>query len=256
MTNRHLLYIFRLLVIPIFLAPFFSAHANAEPLKIGTDSWPPFREIKNNQVAGIDDDLWQELSQRMGFEIEYIRCPWKRCLDLMRAGEIDAMSGLAWRKERAEYIRYVEPSYYGCSTRFYIRSVDEKRLTSKDQLNELNIGMVRGSAYYPEFDQNDTLQKTELAQESVLLPLLASGRIDSYIGTDCQADFELANSRWNQQLVKAPFNPDNNTPLYIGFSRKSSWSKQHDEFSQTIKQVLQDNFQGKVLKKYYQGITQ
>ena len=29
----------------------------ADTLKIGTDSWPPFREIKNNQVTGIDEDL-------------------------------------------------------------------------------------------------------------------------------------------------------------------------------------------------------
>lgn len=234
----------------------FSSLAVSAPLRIGTDSWPPFREIKNNQVAGIDDDLWQKLSQRLGFEIQYIRCPWKRCLDLMRAGEIDAMSGLAWRKERAEYIRYIEPSYYRCSTRFYIRAGDEARFTSKEQLNSLTIGMVRGSAYYPEFDQDDSLQKTQLPQESVLLPLLASGRIDSYIGTDCQADYELANSPWSQQLVKAPFNPENNTPLYTGLSKKSPWREQHEHFTQAIREILSNGFQDEIQKKYYQGISQ
>lgn len=232
---------------------FVSLTSYADTLKIGTDSWPPFREIQNSQVAGIDDDLWHDLSQQIGFKVQYIQCPWKRCLDLMRSGELDAMSGLAWRKERAEFIRYVAPSYYGCSTRFYVRAGEEGRLQRKEQLKELNIGMVRGSAYYPEFDNDSSLQKMQMAQESVLLPLLASGRIDSYIGTDCQADFELANSRWSKQLVKAPFKPGNTTPLYIGFSKKSRWSKQAQSFSEAIRQTLANDFDSKVQQKYYQS---
>lgn len=248
MSIRNLI---RLIVLTTITA--LSAYTLADTLKIGTDSWPPFRDIKNNQVAGIDDDLWQELSQQLGFKVQYIQCPWKRCLDLMRSGELDAMSGLAWRKERAEYIRYVDPSYYGCSTRFYVRAGEEERLQRKEQLKELNIGMVRGSAYYPEFDNDSSLQKMQMAQESVLLPLLASGRIDSYIGTDCQADFELANSRWSKQLVKAPFKPGNTTPLYIGFSKKSRWSKQAQSFSEAIRQTLANDFDSKVQQKYYQS---
>lgn len=232
-----------------------SFQSKAETLRIGTDSWPPFREIQQNQITGIDNDLWLALSKKMGFEIQYIQCPWKRCLDLMQSGELDAMSGLAWRKERAVYIHYVEPSYYQCSTRFYVRTGNEHRLTSEKQLRELNIGMVRGSAYYPGFDKDNSLQKTQLAQESVLLPLLATGRIDSYIGTDCQADFELANSRWSAQLVKAPFDPKNHTPLFIGFSKSSQWSKKTPEFSRAVQAVLNEGFLSQIQERYYRNLS-
>lgn len=234
----------------------FSISASGDSIRVGTDNWPPFREIGHEQVSGIDADLWQLIGQRVGIEIEYIRCPWKRCLDLMRIGEIDAMSGLAWRKERAIYTHYIEPSYYRCSTRFYVRTGDENRLVHKEQLKKLNIGMVRGSAYYPDFDQDSSLTKTALAQESALLPLLASARIDSYIGTDCQADYELANSHWSQQLTKAPFDPKNSTPLYIGLSRKSPWSEKHNLFSEAIREILQEGFKSKVEQKYYRNIIQ
>lgn len=178
--------------------------ATAQPKKIliGTDAWPPFRFVTQNNISGIDDDLWQKLSQAMNFKIEYIRCPWKRCLDMMRSGQIDAMSGLAWREARAVYIEYTNPAYYRCSPRFYLRRGEEHILKNQQDLSKLNIGMVRGSAYYPAFDNNDALQKTQMTQEHVLLQLLAAQRIDTYVGTDCQADYELAHSQWKQSFKK------------------------------------------------------
>ncbi|OOV88113.1 substrate-binding periplasmic protein [Oceanospirillum linum] len=248
MTIRHLLHT---LLLALLISS--ATKAAAQTLRIGTDNWPPFRHIKEHQVTGIDNDLWQQLSKKLSIKIQYVHCPWKRCLDLMKTGDIDAMSGLAWQQERGEYIHYIKPAYFGCSTRFYVRRGEEKRLQNREQLNHLNIGMVRGSAYYTEFDQNNTLQKTQLTQESVLLPLLASGRIDSYIGTDCQADFELARSSWYQQLVKAPFNPESNTPLYIGLSKKSDWNKNSQSFSEAIQQVLANGFRDAMQQKYYQS---
>ncbi len=248
MTIRHLL---NSLLLALLAS--ISTQATAETLRIGADNWQPFRFIKENRITGIDNDLWQQLSKKLDIKIQYIHCPWKRCLDLMKTGDIDAMSGLAWQQDREKYIRYIKPAYFTCSTRFYVRRGEEQRLQNQAQLNQLNIGMVRGSAYYPEFDQNNGLQKTQLTQESVLLPLLASGRIDSYIGTDCQADFELARSDWHQKLVKAPYNPERNTPLYIGFSKKSDWKKSSQRFSEAIREVLASDFRGAVQQKYYQN---
>ena len=225
----------------------------AQPKKIlvGTDAWPPFRFVSENAISGIDDDLWQKLAQSMGFEIEYIRCPWKRCLDMMRTGQIDAMSGLAWREKRAIYIQYTQPAYFRCSTRYYLRKGEENTLKTQQDLNKLNIGMVRGSAYYPSFDNNTALHKTQMAQESVLLQLLAAQRIDTYIGTDCQADYELAHSQWSNSFTKAPYNPKNHTPLYIGLSKSSKWSTELEQINQNIEKILQQGFQNEIKQKYY-----
>ena len=224
-------------------------------LRIGTDRWPPFREIRNGIVTGIDDDLWQALSSRLGFDVEYVQCPWKRCLSLMQTGEIDAMSGLAWEHERSRFVRYIKPAYFQCSARFYVRTGEQFRLQEERQLKELSIGMVRGSVYYPRFDLNERLNKIPLTQEAALLPLLAEGRIDTYIGTDCQADFELANSQWYDQLMKAPFNPEHYTPLHLGLSRNSPWHKQADTFSRAVQEILDAGFRQQTLERYYRNIT-
>ncbi len=230
---------------------------------IGVDSWSPFRFVKTKAVgsigekvvSGIDDDLWHALAKKLNFQIRYIHCPWKRCLEMMKSGQIDAMSGLAWRETRAQYIQYTEPSYFQCATRFYLRRGEESILKNAQDLNNLNIGMVRGSAYYPAFDNNDQLHKTEMAQESILLQLLSAQRIDTYIGTDCQADYELAHSQWSNAFIKAPFDPKNHTPLYIGLSKQSSWSQFSQQVNQAIQLILDRGFQQDIQKKYYQDIN-
>ncbi|MBB1488039.1 substrate-binding periplasmic protein [Oceanospirillum sediminis] len=229
-----------------------SSRADNQPIRVGVDAWVPFRFVTDSEVTGIDHDLWTELSPRIGAQVRYIRCPWKRCLEMMRSGQIDAMSGLAWRASRAEYITYTKPDYFMCSTHFYIRKNEEHRLATAQDLKQLNIGMVRGSAYYSAFDNDSTLNKTQMAQESVLLQLLSAQRIDTYIGTDCQADYELARSPWSDSFIKASFNPGNHLPLYIGLSNRSPWSKQADRISQAIQEIMNGEFPEKIRQKYYQ----
>lgn len=240
----------RVIILPI---AFSAALAEAEPdkLLVGVDAWHPFRFIDNNGVTGIDHELWQQLEGKLNFTVEYIQCPWKRCLEMMKSGQIDAMSGLAWRASRAEYIQYINDAYFKCSTRFYLRKGNEKILKTAEDLNNLNIGMVRGSAYYPDFDDNTSLNKTQMTQESVLLQLLSAHRIDTYIGTDCQADYELAHSRYSKEFIKAPFNPANHTPLYIGFSKQSDWAEKSDRFNQAVNEALDSGFIDQINAKYY-----
>lgn len=57
------------------LAPLYRAGA-AEPLRVMTDLWPPFRmDDENGQLQGLDIDLLAELSRRTGLHFEVPRAP-------------------------------------------------------------------------------------------------------------------------------------------------------------------------------------
>lgn len=246
----------RAIMLLYLLTPFYlyapSAEASTDVIKVGTYEWLPFKIIQEEQTKGIDDDLLQQVAQHLGVNIQYVRCPWARCLLMMRKGELDLMMDLAWREERAEYIDYVHPAYFSCNTRFYIRKEGDVLLLSEADLAPLTIGMVLESAYYPAFDQNTTLNKRKLPQESALLPLLAAKRIHTYIGTDCQADYELNNSQWKGLFVKAPYNPEHRTAIYMGLSKASAWQSRKPEIEAALIKVLEAGFEQQVLQKYYQ----
>ncbi|MCP4597514.1 ABC transporter substrate-binding protein [Neptuniibacter sp.] len=219
----------------------------ADKLIIGVDNWPPFRFVTNEEISGIDHELWSRLSRRLDFEIEFFRCPWKRCLRMMEKGQIDAMSGLAWRKERAEYITYIQPHYYTCSTQLYLRHGYSRRISKHRDLHTMTVGMVGGSAYYEAFDKDKDILKINVAQEAVLPNLLLEERIDAFIGTDCQADYELQSRGISHQIDKAVFKPGNSVKLYVGLSSASKWTERINEFNQALQHLEQEQFSVKAL---------
>lgn len=235
-----------------FVFTLISTSALAKPvLKVALDAWPPFRIIDEDKVSGIDHQLWLQLSKQLGFKVQYVSCPWKRCLKMMENGQVDAMSGLAWRKERAKYINYSD-SYYQCATRFYVNKGDEQRITSHKDLTPLMIGIVRGSAYYQQFDEDNSLQRHAAAQEAVLPELLIKHRIDTFIGTDCQADYELKLRGLFPIIGKADFQPGNEVKLYVGLSKASSWSTQRARFDLAMEQLRQQQFSQQMKRQYFQ----
>lgn len=228
-----------------------SSHTYKPILHVAFNPWQPFRMLEAGSFAGIDIDLLNQLAQEHQIKIQYVQCPWMRCLLMMQTGELDLISGIAWRPERAEYIQYIQPAFYSCATRFYVRKGDANRLQQESDLEKLRIGMVRGSAYYADFDNNTKLDKYAVTQEATLLPLLAAKRIDAYIGTDCQADYELSLSRWHDDFVKAPFKPKDNTLLFLGLSKQSPWLNEAAALGQSLQQVLNNGFVTQVQQHYY-----
>jgi len=49
---------------------------------------PPFSIIENNEYKGIELDLMKIIASRMGLEIQFVECLWKRCLSKMKSGKI------------------------------------------------------------------------------------------------------------------------------------------------------------------------
>lgn len=234
----------------LFLAFLFclnSLSARADKIVVGADSWPPFRFVTPESVSGIDHELWKKLGERLGFEVEYLRCPWKRCLKMMELGQIDAMSGLAWRAERAKYITYTSPHYYSCSTQIYLPHGKSRRITKHRDMHSMTIGIVGGSAYYEDFDQDSAINKKSVSQEAVLPNLLLEGRIDAFMGTDCQADYELRSRALSYQIDKAVFKPGNKVDLFVGLSSNSHWSDRTADFNRALQQLNEENFAENVL---------
>lgn len=227
-----------------------SATYAQQKIVVGVDAWAPFRFIEGDTISGIDHELWQRLGQALNVDIEYFQCPWKRCLKLMQDGLIDAMSGVAFREERAQYITYTSPHYYTCSTQLYVKRGRGYILQEHRDLRWMKVGMVSGSAYYSAFDNDARIKKMPVAQESILPELLLKQRIDTFIGTDCQVDYELKANGQDQAIEKAAFRPGNRVELYVGLSSKSAWVKQLDKINAALQALTEADFEANAIGYY------
>ncbi|NQD92892.1 transporter substrate-binding domain-containing protein [Pseudomonas sp. CrR25] len=225
--------------------------AEPAPLLVMTDLWPPFRTLgPNGELQGLDIDLLNQLSRRTGLRFEVLRAPWARGLAALEQGKADLMTGLAKTAERERYIQYLPRPYYACAPRFYTTSALAPVLRSYAQLSGLHIGQVLGSAYFEPFDSDPALHKTAVNNEIQLLQMLARGRLQAVIGTDCQVDYELREPRWAARIVKAEYRPAARTELFIGFSRKRVREEHYHSLSLALGQLQAEGWIAQAAQRY------
>ncbi|MGE8500205.1 MAG: substrate-binding periplasmic protein [Pseudomonas sp.] len=232
----------------------FSLSLRAEPvpsLVVMTDLWPPFRtQGPDGALQGLDIDLLEQLSQRTGLRFDVQRAPWARGLAALEQGRADLMTGLAKTPEREVYIDYLPQPYYACSPRFYTAPAHATALRRYEQLAGLRIGYVLESAYFEPFDSDRTLNKVAVTTETQLLDMLARGRLHAVIGTDCQVDYQLRDSNRHEQVVKAAFQPDARTELYIGFSRLRARHAEYRKLSEALEQLQAEGWITRAALRY------
>lgn len=241
----------KLLQITILCFLFFSTLNAKEEIIIPTDDWPPFRITQNNIYSGIDFDLWKELSKRLNLQTNFRYYPWARSLANMKNGAVDMMSGIAIKKERQEYIQYSSIPYYSCSPVFYTQKGLGETIKTYDDLKKHLVGYVNNSIYFKKFDNDKTLKKRAVTSEEQLLKMLALKRMKIIIGTDCQADYEIKKSGFENLIEKTQYRPNKKLDLYIGVSKKSEFINRMDEINKTLKDIIEEGKIKEFASKYY-----
>ena len=226
------------------------AEPAAEPLRVVTDYWPPFRMAgRDGRIEGLDIDLLEELQRRTGVQFEVRRQLWARALEDMRRGQADLMTGLARTAEREQYIDYLQPAYHACAPRLYGSPQRAASIRDYAQLTGLRIGYVLQSAYFEPFDSDPALTKIGVKNEEQLLQMQLRGRIEVLIGTDCQVDFQLRDPQLAGQLVKLAYQPPQ-TLLFIGLSRASPRLAERERLSAALQALLREGWLERAAQRY------
>jgi octopine/nopaline transport system substrate-binding protein len=92
------------------------AHADAKPLRIGTDgSYPPFGSTTAaGKLVGFEIDLMNDLCQRMNRQCQFVVVDWNGMIPKLQEGSVDViMSGLSIKEERRKAIDFSLPYYSG-----------------------------------------------------------------------------------------------------------------------------------------------
>lgn len=226
----------------------------AGEMDVVTEIWPPFRIAdpgRSQDVTGIDIDLLEMLSRRLGVPYTIRRMPWARCLEFMRTGEADLITGLAHTEERARYIRYSEIPYHTVFPAFYVRKGDADRIRTYEDLASFTIGYSLRSAYFEPFDSDTRLNKYGVSTERQLLRMLAAGHLFVIIGTDANVAYDIANLGLREKVERARYQPDQHTDLYVGISRASRLVERSEEIDRHLKEIVRNGLLLRYLEKYF-----
>lgn len=231
-----------------FSCPVFSQHK----LVLATEPWAPYRMVDAaGNLGGIDVDLVRALEEKMGVTIEIVLHPWSRCLELMRDGEVDLMSGLAWSEDRSLYIQYLRPSYHSVQPVFYTLAGKGSAIASYNDLFGKRIGQSMKSVYFEPYNSDLRLFKVDLLTETQILQLLSLGRIDVAVGTDPNISWDIKRLGYKGTLERAAYIPPVKTDLFIGISKKSGALTSVDALERALTELIQDGSVAGFIEKYH-----
>ncbi len=227
------------------------ANALAEKIIFATSEWPPYLIAKNGQATGIHTEIIFELCKRLKIALEIQVLPWKRALMYAEKGKVDAVFSARHTEEREKFLYYsAEPIQIERTVILTLKGSNLK-VTEVDDLKGKVLGVVRGYAYGPKFDNYQGIGKEVCDDDEQLIRLLAKKRISLAVGADEDSlKYVCKKLGVEAQVVYAL----NEIPSYIAFSKKAMGEKGKtlaEKFSEVLRQLKKEGFIKKTQSKYF-----
>ena len=125
-----------------FLAPAWSGTS----VRIALDQSPPTSYFDNTgHPKGFFPDLFSHVSKELNWSITYVPCNWQQCLNLLEAGEVDVLPGIAYTEERSR--RFSFSNEVVLSSWGQIFTLPDFELKSILDLNQKKIAVLSGDVY-------------------------------------------------------------------------------------------------------------
>jgi polar amino acid transport system substrate-binding protein len=236
---------------------------NSNVLKVGLDEFPPWNMTTGQAMSGINVEIIEMLAQNMGLALEFSICPWKRCLKLMSAGKIDLLPGVLKKGDREDYMHFIAPAYKTQSNKvFYTLSstsaISDKPAVTINSFGDLysySIGVVAGVKYFEAFDKSYQLDKVEVTGNKQLIAMLKRKRIDAFIGTESQIDYQLLKNGGYQGISKANYQYKKPTAVYLTLSKKSPHYKNAHLFDLQMSKMIEEGKADQIIQGFFKKLA-
>ncbi|HBU97043.1 hypothetical protein, partial [Thalassospira lucentensis] len=104
------------------------------------------------------------------------------------------------------------------------------------------------------FDSDPSLEKYEAGSEILILRMLEVGRIDTIVGSDANADYQIRKNNMQDAIIKAPFRSDVHNDIHMALSRKSSLIAQQDRIVKIMRDLHKEGFIQKIHELYWPDV--
>lgn len=232
-----------------FFSPLAATAGELPEFKVAIADWPPWKIVEGDRFDGIDVDILAEVGRRANVSWEYTECPWRRCLEMMKTGQVDVVTSLSKTAERQEYMLFLGPYYHIEKVSFYTLKGSDVQVSVYDDLYGHTIGAVKGSVYFTQFDTDSKILKEEVTQDRQHLQMLLSKRVDLVISYETIMDYLLANFGWQDRVEKVEFSHDS-IPSYLALSKSSPLLDYSDKLTNAVKEMVQSGEIEKIKKRF------
>jgi ABC-type amino acid transport substrate-binding protein len=218
-------------------------------LVYSTSQWPPSYFIEDGVHKGVEYEITQEISKRLGLKITYQVLPWARSLQNFKTGKASIGSGLSKNNYLKKYLNYSKHAV--TEMKILVLSRDDSPIMVKNlsSLDGRKVLVGRGYLYGPKLDHIKNMKSIEVNDEIQQLKMLSSGRAPFAIMHEWQYHYYRKKFAQN---IRIAYTLDH-VPRYYVFTKKMS-PESYRSLSKNIDNIIvklkEEGFIQKIIKKY------
>jgi polar amino acid transport system substrate-binding protein len=236
----------------LFLFICSSLVAQAEPLKVCSNEWPPYTFLQDGEVRGIDADTMKLALDNLGIPFEIALEPWRRCLYRMQHGTLDILLDAFYNEERAKLMFYVPTPMADTEMVLFYAKTRPHLVSSAKELTGLRVGTEPGYEYNDkEFAHGTHFIREDAPTVESNLGKLALGRIDLVL-TDRAVGLFTATTMGIQDTLAYNEKPLYNDNVYILFRRTPALAEVVPRFDAELKRIKASPEYQEILRRYHQ----
>ncbi|MEJ6002107.1 substrate-binding periplasmic protein [Paucibacter soli] len=240
------------------LAGLSQAAAPACEKKLRWNDDPPFSmRLPDGTIGGVQLDINVEALRRMDCSVKLVEMPFARALLELEHGELDVLAGAFRRPEREAYAWFSAPVLHSRNT-LYIRRAEAARWPFKTLLelrgSPFRLGAQIGVVYGPDYatlmqDPAYARGVSKVSSRHALWQMLERGRIDGVIADELTAEFELAQLKLTDKLLKTQVQVSDE-PAPTAFSMRSTDPAFVERYNSTIEAMRRDGTLQRIVQRY------
>ena len=237
-----------LLMVLVFPAWAQQGTETVEPLTItvGANHAPPYRILEGGERTGLYVEIFEEIAERLGWEVHYREAPFRRVLRMVQQGEVDVMLGPLETEERAELIEFVAPAFPP-ERRLFFYLNKEHRIERYADLYGRAIGVLEGASYFPRFDDDEDLLKEPAPRYENLMLMLQKGRVDVVIAPELVGLYAV--EKLGLDIEVSPFFVPGERS-YIAVAKNSPVIQYADDIRAALKLIEMEGIHEDLVLKY------
>ncbi|MBL1273323.1 MAG: polar amino acid transport system substrate-binding protein [Marinobacter maritimus] len=216
---------------------------------VGANHAPPYRIIDGGPPSGLYVEIFQKITDRLGWKTHYREAPFRRVLKMIRQGEVDVVLGAPETTERGGLMAYVAQAFPP-ERRLFLYIKDANRIERYADLYGKTIGVLEGSSYFKRFDNDAQLLKQPAPRYENLILMMEKGRVDVVVAP------ELVGMYTARDLGK----PVNVSPFYmpgerswIAVAKTSPVLEYSDDIRAALKLIETEGIYEELILKYMDG---
>ncbi|PPI83693.1 ABC transporter substrate-binding protein [Marinobacter maroccanus] len=219
---------------------------------VGANHAPPYRIIQGGERTGLYVDIFEEIAERLGWNVHYREAPFRRVLRMVQQGEVDVMLGPLETEERAELMEFVAPAFPP-ERRLFFYLNKEHRIERYADLYGRAIGVLEGATYFSRFDDDEKLLKEPAPRYENLMLMMQKGRVDVVIAPELVGLYTI--EKLGLDVEVSPFFVPGERS-YIAVAKNSPVLQYADDIRAALKLIEMEGIHEDLVLKYLDRVAE